>query len=153
MGRFKPNATVALIIEHQGQILMVEEYDEEGRVVFGMPAGHIDAKEGILRAAIREGSEETGCAVELASLIGIYDYVKDYETIYRFCFEAKIAGKIPDVFTPKDPDGEILAVRWYSRDEIFAKKGNWRTRLVGMCLDDYFKGIRLPLSAITYLEP
>lgn len=153
MARFKPFATVALIIEHDGRYLMVEEYDEYGKVVFGMPSGHIDAKESILEAAVREGREETGCEVELSALTGIYDYVKDYETIYRFCFAATIKGSIPEVFTPHDPDGEILGVRWYTAEEIFANKALWRTRLVGLCMNDYLKGQRLPLSLITKVVP
>ena len=54
--RFKPFATVALIIEHQGKYLIVEEYneDQDNRLVFGNPCGHIDARETILEAAIRE---------------------------------------------------------------------------------------------------
>lgn len=153
MSRFKPYATVALIIEHEGKFLMVEEHDEEGRLVFGMPSGHIDAKEGILHAAMREGAEETGLNLEIVALTGIYDYVKDYETIYRFTFEAKIKGEVPKELKPHDPDGEILAVRWYSKEEIFENKKAWRTRLVGLCMNDYLKGQRVPLSLITFLEP
>ena len=84
--RFKPFATVALIVEHNGKYLIVEEYneDQDNRLVFGNPCGHIDARETILEAAIREGHEETGCDVELLSLVSIDDYVKDNETIYRF---------------------------------------------------------------------
>ncbi|HIV14757.1 MAG TPA: NUDIX domain-containing protein [Candidatus Avisuccinivibrio pullicola] len=153
MARFKPFATVALIIEHDGRYLMVEEYDEYGKVVFGMPSGHIDAKESILEAAVREGREETGCEVELTALTGIYDYVKDYETIYRFCFAATIKGAVPQAFKPHDPDGEILGAKWYTADEIFANKAQWRTRLVGLCMNDYLKGQRLPLSLITKVVP
>lgn len=152
MARFQPFATVALIIEDQGRYLMVEEYDEQGRIVFGMPSGHIDAKEGIMAAAMREGAEETGCPVTITSLTGIYDYVKDYETIYRFCFAARLKS-VPECFNASDPDHEILNVRWYTKDEIYAQKERWRTRLVGMCMDDYLKGVRYPLDLITHLEP
>ena len=34
--RFKPFATVALIIEHEGRFLMVEEKNEFGATVFGI---------------------------------------------------------------------------------------------------------------------
>ncbi|MDY6322199.1 MAG: NUDIX domain-containing protein [Succinivibrio sp.] len=152
--RFKPNSTVALIIEHQGKFLMVEELNEDqgNRRVFGMPSGHIEAKESILDAAVREGREETGCEVELLSLTGIYDYVKDYETIERFCFEARLK-EIPERLLAADPDHEILSVAWYTREEIYAKKDLWRTRLVGLCMDDYFKGARYPLSIIHTVLP
>ena len=69
--RFKPYATVALIIEHNGKYLIVEEYNEDqnNRLVFGNPCGHIDGKETILEAAKREGYEETGAEVEILNLI------------------------------------------------------------------------------------
>lgn len=146
--RFLPHCTVALLIEHEGRILMVEEKDEYGKLVFGIPAGHTDARESIVEAALREGQEEVGCEIELVSLIGIYDYVKDYETILRFCFNARLK-EIPETFRPKDPDGDILAVKWYTRDEIYAKKDQWRTRLVGLCLEDFYRGNSFPVSLIT----
>ncbi len=98
--RFKPNATVAVIIEHEDKFLMVEELneDQDNKPVFGMPAGHIEAKESIIEAASREAFEECGCEVELTALVGIYDYVKNDETIERFCFAAKIK-EIPSHLT------------------------------------------------------
>lgn len=152
--RFKPNSTVAVIIEHEGKFLMVEELneDEDNRRVFGMPSGHIEAKESILEAAQREGREETGCEVELIALTGIYDYVKDYETIERFCFAAKLK-ELPERLLSQDPDHEILNVRWYTKEEIYEKKAQWRTRLVGACMDDYFKGQRYPLELLHVITP
>lgn len=151
--RFKPFATVAVIIEHEGRFLMVEEpqEDQDNRLVFGMPSGHIDANEGIVQAALREGKEEAGFEIELTSFIGIYDYVKDYETIYRFCFAARPLS-LPEKLQAQDPDGEILAVHWYSKEEIYSGRENWRTRLVGLCMDDYLKGVRYPLELVRYLH-
>ncbi|MCR5085080.1 MAG: NUDIX domain-containing protein [Succinivibrionaceae bacterium] len=152
--RFRPHLTVAIIIEREGRYLMVEELneDQDNRHVFGMPAGHVEAREGIVEAARREAREETGCEVELTAITGIYDYVKESETIIRICFAAALvdptACPIPD-----DPDHEILGARWMGREEIYARRGEWRTRLVGMCMDDYLKGSRHPLSLITKLVP
>lgn len=152
--RFKPHATVALIIEHEDRFLMVEEFNEDqnNRLVFGMPAGHIEAKESILEAALREGREESGCEVELTALTGIYNYVKDNETIERFCFAARLK-EIPEHLKAQDPDHEILSVRWYTREEIFEKKDLWRTRLVGNCMNDYLAGKRYPLDIISVIRP
>lgn len=149
--RFKPYLTVALIIEQDNKILMVEELCEKGTMVFGMPAGHVDAKESIIDAAIREGLEETTSEIELTSLVGVYDYVKDYETILRFCFSAKLKNPKKE-FVPNDPDGDVLAIKWYSKEEIYQNKDIWRTRLVGLCLDDYYQGKRYPLSLINTLD-
>ena len=108
--RFKPFATVALIIEHEGRFLMVEEKNEFGATVFGMPSGHIDAKEGIIEAALREGYEETGCEIELKALT-------------------------------------------YTKEEIFNQKEAWRTRLVGLCMNDYLNHQAFPLSLIEKVVP
>jgi phosphatase NudJ len=152
--RFKPYATVALIIEHNGKYLIVEEYneDQDNRLVFGHPCGHIDGKETIEQAAIREGHEETGCDIELLSLVSINDYVKENETIYRFCFEAKLKT-IPASLQADDPDNEILAVKWYTKEQIMSGKDCWRTRLVGQNFEDYFNGNRYPLSLIRSIHP
>ena len=50
--------------------------------------------------------------------------------------------------SPDDPDQEILAVKWYTKEEIYNGKDKWRTRLVGKNFDAYFKGQRCPLSII-----
>ncbi len=152
--RFKPHATVAVIIEHDGKFLMVEELNEDqnNRPVFSMPAGHIEARESILDAALREAQEESGCEVELTALTGIYDYVKDNETIERYCFAAKLK-EIPETLHAQDPDHEILNVKWYSQDEIYENKDGWRTRLVGLCMDDYLAGKRYPLDLIKVVLP
>ncbi len=152
--RFMPHATVAVIIEHDGKFLMVEELNEDqnNRPVFSMPAGHIEARESIIDAALREAREESGCEVELTALTGIYDYVKDNETIERFCFAAKLK-EIPKHLHSNDPDHEILNVRWYSKDEIYDNKDGWRTRLVGLCMDDYLAGKRYPVDLIKVVLP
>ncbi len=151
--RFMPHATVALIIEYKDRYLMVEEVndDQNDRPVFGMPSGHIEAKESVIEAALREGREETGAEVVLDSLIGVYDYVKDYETIERFCFKAHLKEPREEL-RAADPDHEINAVRWYSKDEIYARKEDWRTRLVGVCMDDYLAGKSYPLDLIRVIS-
>lgn len=147
--RFKPHLTVALIIEHEGRFLMVEEYQETGELCFGTVAGHVEAKESIIEAALREGLEECGCPVELDYLVGVYDYVKDYETILRFTFKAHLKAQDPSQVKISDPDGDIVAIKWMTKEEIFEGKKMWRTRLIGPNYEDYFNGQQVPLSFIT----
>ena len=147
--RFKPFLTLALIIEHEGRFLMVEEYQETGELCFGTIAGHVEAQESIIEAAKREGLEECGCEVVLDHLVGVYDYVKDYETIIRFTFKAHLKDDDVSKIKIADPDGDIVGIKWYTKEEIYANKKMWRTRLIGYNFDDYFKGKAIPLDAIT----
>ena len=147
--RFQPFLTVALIIEEDGRFLMVEEHQETGELCFGTVAGHVEAQESIIEAALREGLEECGCEVELDHLVGIYDYVKAKETIIRFTFKAHLKDHDISKVKINDPDGDIVGIKWYSKDEIYQNRKMWRTRLIGYNFDDYFKGQALPLSAIT----
>lgn len=147
--RFKPYLTVALIIEQEGKFLMVEEYQETGELCFGTIAGHVEAKENIIAAALREGLEECGCPIELDHLVGVYDYVKDYETIIRFTFKAHLKDGANAQLKLNDPDGKIIGFKWYTKEEIYANKKMWRTRLIGYNFDDYFANKSIPLSAIT----
>lgn len=143
--------TVALIIEYQGKIVVVKEYDEEGKLVFGIPAGHVELKESIIKAAIREAKEETGLDVKLLALSGIYDYVKDYETIIRYTFVAKALDDTQQL-QAQDPDNEIVQVCLYTPEQIYDQKDLWRTRLIGLCLDDYLKNKRYDLDLIKTLD-
>jgi 8-oxo-dGTP pyrophosphatase MutT (NUDIX family) len=46
---WKPDITVAAIIERDGRFLLVEEHTEHGRR-FNQPAGHLDPGESLIRA-------------------------------------------------------------------------------------------------------
>lgn len=56
---FKPHVTVATVVQAEGQFLVVEER-VRGRTTWNQPAGHLEADETLLQAAVRELSEETG---------------------------------------------------------------------------------------------
>ena len=58
-----------------GKFLFVEEQAEGvTHTVFNQPAGHVEAGETVVQAAVRETMEETGYEVEIHSLLGIYTY-------------------------------------------------------------------------------
>lgn len=142
---WKPNATVATIVEDNGKFLFVEEYSN-GELVINQPAGHIENHESILEAAKRETLEETGYRVELSHLIGLYTYTAPHNgnTYYRFCFSATISEKLQNPTI--DPDIENVA--WLSYEEIAQQTDRHRSPLVLKCLDDYIAGTRFPLELI-----
>ncbi|MBD9483848.1 NUDIX hydrolase [Pseudomonas sp. PDM14] len=143
--RFTPHVTVATVIEDQGRFLLVEEL-ADGKAVFNQPAGHLEADESLIDAALRETREETGWAVELTGVTGIYLYTAPSNgiTYQRVCFAAKALHAIPD--SPLDEG--IIGPRWLTRAELAAQPERWRSELVMRCIDDYLAGECFPLSLI-----
>lgn len=140
-----PHITVATVVEDQGRFLLVEEM-ADGRAVFNQPAGHLEANESLIEAALRETLEETGWEVELTAVIGIYLYTAPANgvTYQRVCFAAKALHEIAD--SPLDKG--ILGPRWLTRDELASQPERWRSELVLRCIDDYLQGERFPLRLI-----
>jgi 8-oxo-dGTP pyrophosphatase MutT (NUDIX family) len=143
--RFTPHVTVATVIEDRGRFLLVEEM-ADGRAVFNQPAGHLEADESLIQAAVRETLEETGWDIELTGVTGIYLYTAPSNgiTYQRVCFAAKALQQRPE--HPLD-DG-IIGPRWLTRDELAAQPERWRSELVLRCIDDYLTGTSAPLSLI-----
>ena len=142
---WQPHITVATIVEDQGRFLLVEE-EADGRAVFNQPAGHLEANESLLQAALRETLEETGWEVELTAVTGIYLYTAPSNgvTYQRVCFAAR-----PLRHHPNQPlDEGIIGPRWLTRDELLTEKDRWRSHLVLRCIDDYLDGERFPLRLI-----
>lgn len=143
--RFTPHVTVATLVEDQGRFLMVEEISD-GRAVLNQPAGHLEADESLIRAALRETLEETGWEVELTAVTGIYLYTAPSNgvTYQRVCFAARPLRHRPE----RELDTGIIGPRWLTRDELLAHREQWRSPLIIRCIDDYLAGERFPLSLI-----
>jgi 8-oxo-dGTP pyrophosphatase MutT (NUDIX family) len=69
--RWKPNVTVAAIIEKDGRFLLIEEHTPEG-LRLNNPAGHLDPAESPQEGAVREVLEETACEFTPLAVVGIY---------------------------------------------------------------------------------
>ncbi|MHB9796368.1 NUDIX hydrolase [Pseudomonas sp. MT3] len=144
--RWLAHVTVATIVEDQGRFLLVEEMSADKKQVFNQPAGHLEANETLIEAAERETLEETGWAVELTAVTGIYLYTAPSNgvTYQRVCFAARPLRHHPE----RALDDGILGARWMTRDELAAQPERWRSHLVLRCIDDYLRGERYPLSLI-----
>lgn len=143
--QFKPNATVAAIVRCADEFLYVEELDNNNYVL-NQPAGHIEANESIIDAMKRELYEETGLKLEPEYLVGIYYFYSELNEKHylRFCFYFQVENK--PKCSPKDSD--IIGTQWLTKAQLLDKKRYWRSSIVGQCLDDYFTGEKIPLSAI-----
>jgi hypothetical protein len=62
---WKPNVTVASVLERDGRFLLVEEETEYG-ICYNQPAGHLECGESLIDAVIRETLEETAYHAESA---------------------------------------------------------------------------------------
>jgi 8-oxo-dGTP pyrophosphatase MutT (NUDIX family) len=145
---WKPNVTVAAVIEQDGKFLLVEEETNEG-VMFNQPAGHLEEGETLIEAAIREVQEETAYRFQPEALLGVYHWKhprKDI-TYLRFAFIGKADGH--DSSQPLD-DG-ILRTVWLTPDEIRACADRHRSPQVLTCFEHYWAGQRFPLSVLTHL--
>ena len=142
---WKPNVTVAAIVERDGRFLLVEEETDRGRV-FNQPAGHLDPDETLLQAVVRETLEETACVFEPAALLGIYQYrQRDSDVTYlRFAFTGEVTAQQEG----RALDHGIIRAVWLTPDEIRASAGRHRSPLVMRCIEDYLAGQRYPLKLL-----
>lgn len=140
--QWRPNVTVAAVVESEGRFLFVEERQKE-RLVINQPAGHLEDEETLIEAVVREVYEETQHRFEPQYFIGVYRLRMPAEgiTYLRFCFSGVSAG----VDTQRPLDSEIERVLWLSRDDLKVR-GNLRSSLVTQCIDDYLAGRRFPLN-------
>jgi len=146
---WKPHVTVAAVIERAGKFLLVEEETCEG-VRFNQPAGHLECREALTEAVVREAFEETGYGFVPQALVGVYNWRNEGKGIsyLRFAFSGEING---DAAGCKLDEG-IIAARWLTLAEIRALADRHRSPLVQRCIDDFQAGRRYPLDLIANLS-
>lgn len=142
---WKPNVTVAAVLERDGHFLLVEEDTEEG-LQYNQPAGHLDPGESLVDATIRETLEETAYTYRPTALIGIYQHhhAPKNTTYLRFAFTGEITGHDP----ARTLDEGILRALWMPASEVCASRAQHRSPLLMQCIDDYLAGQRYPLQLL-----
>jgi len=144
---WKPHVTVAAVIERDGKFLLVEEETDEG-IRYNQPAGHLECRESLTDAAIREALEETAYTFAPQYLVGVYNWRKEAKdiTYLRFVFGGEITG-----FDPARPlDHGIIGARWLSLEEIRGLEAQHRSPLILRCIEDWLAGKRYPLDLVTH---
>lgn len=147
---FKPDVTVAAVVERDGRFLMVEE-DVAGLRVFNQPAGHLERNESLVEAAIRETLEETAWAITVESVVGVYlwESPADGRAFLRVAF----AGLVQDHEPCRRLDDGICRALWMTPDEIRGLEGRMRSPMVLRCLEDFRAGLRYPVDLLAHLAP
>jgi 8-oxo-dGTP pyrophosphatase MutT (NUDIX family) len=151
--RWKPNVTVAAVIEDHGRFLLVEEHTPEG-LRLNTPAGHLDPGESPEQGAVREALEETARVFTPQCFVGVYlarfkrpDRDEDV-TYLRLAF----GGTAGPAEAGRPLDTGIVRTLWMTLDELRASRERHRSTLVLQCVEDYAAGKRYPLDAV-YSDP
>lgn len=144
---WKPNVTVAAVVQRDGKFLLVEEETEAG-LAFNQPAGHLEDGEALIDAVVRETLEETAYHFRPTHLVGIYSWKRPEReiTYLRFAF----AGELRGYEAERKLDEGIVAARWMSPDEVRATATRHRSPLVLRCIEDLLAGKHYPLDLLVH---
>lgn len=147
---WKPNVTVAAIIERAGSFLLVEEHTKDG-IRFNQPAGHLDPGETIPVACARETLEETAWQFTPRALVGVYlmPIISTDITYLRFAF----SGELGLFDAQRTLDKGIIRAVWMTPEEARATSDRHRSPLVMRCIDDYLAGQHFPMDLIAHYPP
>jgi 8-oxo-dGTP pyrophosphatase MutT (NUDIX family) len=145
---WKPNVTVAAVVERDGRFLMVEEHTPDG-LRLNQPAGHLDPAESLEQAVVRETLEETGQRVQAMACTGVY--LSRYRhaaqaidvTYLRFAFACRWLAH-----EDRALDHGIVRALWLTPEEIRARAAEHRSPQVQRSVDDHLAGRRYPLDLI-----
>ncbi len=151
--RWKPNVTVAAVIEKDGRYLLIEEHTQEG-LRLNNPAGHLDPGESPAEGCAREVLEETAHPFQPTALVGLYlsrfqrPATGEDITYLRMTFCGDVGEFQPD----RTLDTGILRTLWMSPEEVRASVDRHRSPMVLRCIEDHLAGQRFPLNLI-YTDP
>ena len=144
--RWKPNVTVAAVVEQQGRYLLVEEDTADG-LRLNTPAGHLDRGESPLQGCVRETLEETAHHFTPTALVGIYlarTRQPEDITYLRFAFTGTLGAFEP----ARALDQGIVRTLWLTVDEIRASTVRHRSPLLLQGVEDHLAGKRYPLELV-----
>ena len=146
---WKPNVTVAAIVERDGRFLLVEEQTDDG-LRFNQPAGHLESGESLVAACTREALEETAWGFTPIALVGVYQWPRPQRdiTYLRFAF----AGDLGTREDGRMLDAGIQRAVWMTPDEIRATEDRHRSPLVWQCVSDFLSGRRFPLDLLRHYD-
>jgi len=104
---------VSIMIEREGQVLLVKRAIEPGMGKWSLPSGFVEWDETPESAAMRECAEETGLVIEDLELMTVDHYADDYRGPgLNLTYRAQVAG---GVLQPAD---DAAAVRFFDPDGL-----------------------------------
>jgi ADP-ribose pyrophosphatase YjhB (NUDIX family) len=145
---WKPDVTVAAMVEREGRFLLIEEHVNK-RLVLNQPSGHLENNESFVEAVVREALEETAWTFVPEGVSGIYlwRHPERNMSFLRVAFAGHVTRHHPD----RRLDRGIRRTLWLTRDEIVQRSAQLRSPMVLQSIDDYLAGKRYPLSLLTQM--
>jgi 8-oxo-dGTP pyrophosphatase MutT (NUDIX family) len=142
---WRPDLTVAALVERNGKFLFVEERVGP-RMVFNQPAGHVERGEHLIDAVIRETLEETAWTFVPQALLGLYIWEAPdrQRSFLRIAFTGEVHSHDPH----RRLDRGIARALWMSREELVARSQRLRSPMVLKCVDDFIAGARYSLGLL-----
>jgi ADP-ribose pyrophosphatase YjhB (NUDIX family) len=119
----------AAIRDDRGRLLLVKENYDRRR--YSLPGGAVEADETLLETVIRETREETGLAVRVEHVIGVYRLENGFTATLFGC---SIASGEP----VRPESGEIAEIGWFRPEDI----PNPTSNLLHHALPDIVEGRR-----------
>ncbi len=142
---WRPRVTVASIVECDGRFLLVEERIH-GELLLNQPAGHLEAGESLVDAAVREAFEETGWEVRPIGVVGIYQWCspRSGDQYLRVAFRAEAVRHDATATL----DHGIVRALWLAPREIDGLTHRPRSPMVLRNIEDALARPLLPLDAL-----
>ncbi len=146
---WKPDVTVAAVVERDGRYLFIEER-VHGQLLLNQPAGHLEAGESLLAAVCRETLEESAWEIEPTALVGVYQWTSPHTgmAFLRFAFAARALRHHPE----RALDQGIERALWLSADELARHPVPARSPLVAQCVADHGAGSRHCASLLRQVD-
>ena len=146
---WRPDVTVAAVVEREGRFLLVEER-VRGRLVLNQPAGHLEPDESLVDALVRETREETGWVVTPLAVVGVYQWrsPEDGTGFLRFAIAARAERELPGAVL----DAGIVRALWLTQPELNGAGHRFRSPLVPLAVEHYVAGQRWPLELFRHVE-
>ena len=147
---WRPDVTVACVIERDGRFLVVEERVLD-RLVVNQPAGHLDPDESLVEAAERETLEETAWRVRVNGLVAVYQWRNpdDGAAVVRFTFAAEALAHESE----RALDHGIVRALWLTQAEIESGRHALRTPMVARSIVDYRRRAPVALDLLRDVHP
>ncbi len=112
-----------LVVDLSGAVplgALIGRLDRQGRLLWSLPKGHIEAGETAEQAAVREVAEETGISGEILAELGTIDFWfvaegrRIHKTVQHYLLRA-VSGELSDA------DVEVSQVAWVPLPDITAQ--------------------------------